>query len=436
MTSVPQQRWVRIIPVATVMYAVAFINRTNISLALPAMSRSLQMNSVQGGMVVGIFFWGYLLLQLPGGYLATLWSTKRFVSILLLVWGCCAVGCGLVRTWQQLWLMRLLLGVAEGGMYPATLVLLSRWFPQRERARANALFSLALPLSLVASSPLTGWMLDRWNWRVMLIVEGTFPLVWLIVWIFGIYDHPGQAPWVSEEERQYLEVTFRAENLAAERGGSETYWRALLVPQTFLLSAVKLLMLTAQLGYLFWLPSAIEKTAGINNFKAGVLFTIPFFIGAVSLVMVSSHSDKLRERRAHIAVPLAVGGLALLGGALTIGRWPVLAFALVCLAAIGAFAPLGPFWSIPTEWFSRKIGGSVAGFVNGVGNLGGFFGPLLVGYLNKRTGNFTYGFGVLGIFMLVGAALSLKLRPTAPLTPRTVRVSVSSPTSWRPDGPL
>src|SRR6202030_2681579 len=117
----------------------------------------------------------------------------------------------------------------------------------------------------------------------------------------------------------------------------------------------------------------------------------------------------------HVALPMIVGGLALSGGVLISGRWPILAFLLICLAAVGAFAPLGPFWSIPTEWFSRKMAGSIAGFVNGIGNLGGFFGPLLVGYLNRRTGSFAYGFGVLSLFMLTGAGLTYALVPPVPV---------------------
>jgi MFS family permease len=419
-----EQRWLRIIPVATIMYAVAFVNRTNIALALPSMSRDLHMNSVQSGTIAGIFFWGYLILQVPGGYLASRWSTKRFVAILLLVWGACALGCGLVRSWEELWVMRFLLGVAEGGMYPATLVLLSHWFPHGERARANAWFSLALPLSLVASSPLSGWLLDRWNWRVMLIVEGAFPLVWLVVWLALIYDYPRQAPWISREELDYLETKFEKEVALRQPGVSENYWRTLFSRQTVLLAAIKLLMLSGQLGYLFWLPSAIDQAKGGSNFRAGILYTIPFIIGAVSLIVVSSHSDRTGERRAHIAVPMAAGGIALIAGVLVIGRWPLLAFALVCFASVGAFAALGPFWAIPTQWFSRKMGGSVAGFVNGIGNLGGFFGPLLVGYLDKRTGSFVYGFAMLGVFMLLGAVLCFALvPPAAPTQP----VSVVSP---------
>jgi MFS family permease len=426
------ERWVRIIPVATVMYAVAFVNRTNISQAMPAMSRDLGMNSVQAGMVAGVFFWGYLLLQIPGGYLANHWSTKRFVSILLVVWGACAVGCGLVHNWRELWVLRLLLGVAEGGMYPATLVLLSHWFPQKERARANALFSIALPLSLVVSSPISGWLLDRWNWRVMLVAEGVLPLIWLAVWIVGIYDYPSDAPWISNEERQYLETTFQEEVAAREPVDREIYWQALLAPQVLLLASVKLLMLSGQLGYLFWLPSAIEKAKSVSNFVVGVLYAVPFAVGAISLLIVSAHSDKVHERRNHVAMPMIIGGLALLGGVLFSGRWPAFAFIFVCLAAIGAFAPLGPFWAMPTEWFSRKMAGSVAGFVNGIGNLGGFFGPLLVGYLNKRTGNFHDGFALLGVFMLVGAILTYWLNPRG----ASIRKNALQPGSMEASGDL
>ena len=152
----PNRRWLRIIPVAFIMYTIAFVDRTNISLALPSMSRDLHMNPEQAGNAAGVFFWGYMLLQIPGGYLAQHWSAKRFVAILLVIWGVCASATGLVRTWHEFFAMRLLLGVAEGGVWPATLVLLAHWFPRAERARANAYWMLCLPVAVVFSSPVSG----------------------------------------------------------------------------------------------------------------------------------------------------------------------------------------------------------------------------------------------------------------------------------------
>ena len=406
-----EQRWLRILPFATVTYALSFINRANVSQALPSMSRELHLNSAQAGTIAGIFFWGYLVLQVPGGYLATRWSTKWFVSILLIIWGSAAVGCGFVHSGSQMWVMRFLLGVAEGGMYPATLVLISHWFPRKERARANSLFSIAIPISLIVSAPLSGWLLDRWNWRVMLAVEGAFPLLWVLAWILCIYDYPRQAPWISAEERDHLETEYRRDVAAREPADHEYFLRALFAPQVLLLTMIKLLMLSGQLGYLFWLPSAIEKAKTSSHFITSLLYMIPFVVGAVSLVLISQSSDKKNERRGHVAFAMAIGGLALFGGVLTNEVSPIFSYALVCLAAVGAFAPLGPFWAIPTEVFSRKMAGSVVGFINGIGNLGGFFGPLLVGYLNKRTGSFSSGFAMLGAFMLLGAGLSFGLTP-------------------------
>src|SRR6202023_4276829 len=150
-------RWIRIIPVALIMYTIAFIDRTNISLALPHISRDLHLDPQQAGTVAGIFFWGYLALQIPGGHLAKHWSAKKFISILLVVWALFAIGCGLARTYRELLLLRLLLGVAESGVYPATLILLSHWVSRAERARANAMGLLCLPRAVIFSSPFSGW---------------------------------------------------------------------------------------------------------------------------------------------------------------------------------------------------------------------------------------------------------------------------------------
>src|SRR5438046_1681192 len=162
-----EQRWLRIIPVALIMYTISYIDRTNVALALDpkisTMMKDLFMDDKMKGQAAGIFFLGYVLLQIPGGYLASHWSAKRLVAILLVFWGVCAVGCGLVKTFTQFEAMRFLLGVAESGVYPATLVLLAHWFPRGERARANAFFNLCMPLAVAGSAPVTSWLLHNWN---------------------------------------------------------------------------------------------------------------------------------------------------------------------------------------------------------------------------------------------------------------------------------
>ncbi len=407
---IPRQRWLRIIPVAFIMYTIAFIDRTNVSLALPSMSRALHMDPEQAGTAVGIFFWGYMLLQIPGGHLAERWSAKRFVSILLVVWGATSMLCGVVRTWQEFWVMRVLLGIAEGGVWPATLVLLSHWFPRAERARANAYWMLCLPAALIVSSPLSGWILGRWGWRALLIIEGALPFFWLILWWYLIDDHPHEAAWISSQERDFLSNTLRQEAESLEPLTPEPFFRTLLRPQVLVMVGIYFLINTGNYGYLFWLPSAMESMQKMSNLLVGVLFTIPFIVTGLGMVFFSRHSDRHHERHGHVAFALAWGGVFLMASVLTSHSTPLLSFVLISLVGAGSYGGHGPFWAIPTETLPRRVVGSAMGLINAIGNLGGYFGPLAVGYINKQTGSFAFGFGALSLGFLVAAGLAYALR--------------------------
>ena len=404
-------RWIRIIPVAFVMYTIAFIDRTNISLALPRISHDLHLDPQQAGTAAGIFYWGYLALQIPGGHLAKWWSPKKFISVLLVVWAICAVGCGFAHTYRELLILRLLLGVAESGVFPATLILLSHWFSRAERARANAFWFLCLPGAVILSAPFSGWMLDHWGWRTMLIAEGALPFAWLAVWLTLIQDHPEQAAWLSPAERDTLVATLRWEASDLEGGAAMPYLRALIRPQVFVLSAVYFCFVSGQMGLLFWLPTAMGKFKGLSSLSTGILYTFPFIVGAISLAVVGRHSDKMHERRYHGAAAMLFGGCCILLAVAMIPYSQLLAFALITLSGVGAYGPMGPFWAIPTETLPAKIVGSVMGFVNALGNLGAYFAPLIVGFLNKRTGNFLSGFTFLGAITVAAAAFSLLLSP-------------------------
>ena len=400
------------------MYTIAFIDRTNISLALPRISHDLRLDPQQAGTVAGIFFWGYLALQIPGGHLAKHWSPKKFISALLVAWSLFAIGCGLARSYRELLLLRLLLGIAESGVFPATLILLSHWFSRAERAHANAMWLLCLPGAVIFSSPFSGWMLDHWGWRVMLIAEGALPLAWLAIWLIFIQDRPAEARWLRQTERDSLIATLRSESGDLERSKSVPYVRALMRPQVFVLAATYFCFVSGQMGLLFWLPSATENFKKLSSLRTGVFYTFPFIVGAISLLVVARHSDKTRERRKHASIAMSLGGFFILLAVAVIPYSPLLAFAFVTLSGIGAYGPMGPFWAIPTETLPAKTVGSVMGLVNAIGNLGAYFAPLIVGYLNKTTGNFVSGFAYLGAITVVGGALCLLLREN-PALPRS-----------------
>lgn len=403
------QRWFHILPVAFIMYTIAFIDRTNVSLALPSMSRALHMDPTEAGAAAGVFFWGYVLLQIPGGYLAQRWSAKRFVSILLVVWGICSVGCGLVHTWRQFWTMRLLLGGAEGGVWPAVLVLLSHWFPRGERARANAYWMLCLPVAVIVSSPLSGWILGRWSWRVLLIAEGALPFLWLIIWWAFIDDHPHEASWISTDERQHLETTLAEESRDLDPAKPAPFWQALLNPTVLLMVGIYLMENFGNYGYLFWLPSALGNARKMSSLVVGVLYTIPYVITSIGMILISRHSDKHRERRGHVAAGLAWAGACMMTCTFLTGHAPVLSFMAISLVGAGSYGMLGSFWAIPTETLPGSVSGPAMGLINALGNLGGYFGPLAVGFVFHRTGDFRYAFGLLSLAYLAGSGMTLLL---------------------------
>ena len=424
------QRWLRIIPVALIMYTISYIDRTNVSLALDpkisTMMKDLFMDDKMKGHAAGIFFLGYVLLQIPGGYLANRWSAKKLVGILLVFWGVCAVGCGLVKTFRQFEIMRFMLGVAESGVYPATLVLLANWFPRAERARANAFFNLCMPLAVAGSAPVTAWLLKTWNttsfatstgwanWQATLIIEGAIPFLWLPIWLYFVSDRPATAKWISAEERQHLETTLQREAAQNQPVQAAPWWEAFLKPAIFVMMAIYFLQNCAAYGCNTFLSSTFDKQ-NFTEVQRGLLFAVPYLVTAVVMVLNSWHSDKTQERRGHVALVYGVSGACLIASVLVASYSFWLAFGFLCFAIPGPFASLAPFWANASETIPRAQLGAVIGLVNAVGNLGGHYGNVITGWLKQNAGgSITTSFVVLGSGLLVAAALCFLLPKSKP----------------------
>jgi len=406
-----QRRWLRIIPVALLMYTISYIDRTNVSLALDPnisqMMKDLLMDDRMKGEAAGIFFFGYLLLQIPGGWLASHWSARKTISLCLIAWGVCAVGCGLARTFRQFEVMRFFLGVAESGVFPATLVLLANWFPRAERARANAYWQLCQPLAVAGSAPFTGWLLGAYGWQTMLILEGLLPLVWLPIWWFCIRDHPREAKWISTGERHFLETTLEQESAELEPDRKISWFERLRHPSIPVMIALYFLHNCAAYGCMTFFTTVL-KGKGFNALEYGFLFAAPYAVTAVVMVLNSWHSDRTHERRGHVAAVYFMSGTSLILSVLLSGHfW--LSYAFMCLAIPGPFAGMAPFWAIPSETLPRNVIGVVFGTVNAFGNLGGFFGPYVVGWLTQEYHSTAIPFNVLGAGMLGCAALAFLL---------------------------
>jgi sugar phosphate permease len=406
-----QQRWLRIVPVALVMYTISYVDRTNIALALDprisSLMHDLAMDDELKGQAAGIFFLGYALFQMAGGYLARNWSAKKLVSLCLIFWGTCAVGCGLARTFFQFEAARFLLGVSESSVFPATVVLLAHWFPSAERARANAFWNLCQPLAVVASAPVTGWLLHKYDWHTMLIIEGALPFVWLPIWWFFIADHPREAGWISPEEKNHLETTLLVEAAQLEPPKKISFWQQLLTPTILLMIVINFIHNSQAYGCMTFFMEGL-KARNFDPVQYGFLFAVPYAVTAVIMVLNSWHSDKTRERRGHVALVYTLSGASLVLSVLTRDHfW--LSYAFMCLAIPGPYAALAPFWAIPTETMPRAVFGPVIGLVNALGNTGGYFGPWIVGWLAKEYGSINIPFAALGICMLLAAGLAFLL---------------------------
>jgi sugar phosphate permease len=413
-----EQRWMRIIPVALIMYTISYVDRTNISLTLDptisSMMKDLLMDDRLKGQAAGIFFLGYVLLQLPGGYLASHWSARKVISIFLIAWGVCAVGCGLAKTFWQFEIARFLLGVAESGVFPATTVLLASWFPRAERARANGYWNLCQPIAVVASSHLTTGLLAHFGWQRTLMLEGALPFIWLPIWWFCIRDHPRDAKWLSSQEREFLEQTLEREASSLEPAKGTPLISKLANPSLLVMILIYFLHNCAAYGCMTFLTSGL-KAMGFSKEQFGTLFAIPYAVTAVIMILNSWHSDKTRERRGHVAAVYTLSGASLILSVLLRDHFWV-SYILLCLAIPGPFAAMAPFWAIPSETMPRAALGLVVGIVNAFGNLGGFAGPFIAGWLSKETGNISTSFTVLGTGMLVAAALAFLLPKAVTVT--------------------
>jgi sugar phosphate permease len=297
--------------------------------------------------------------------------------------------------------------MAESGVFPATLVLIAHWFPRAERARANAYWSLCQPIAIVASANITAQLLRSYGWQKMLIFEGALPFVWLPIWLIFINDHPKDAKWISAEEKNYLETTLKREASEKESDQSASLWAAFLCWETLIMVAMNFLHNAQAYGCMTFLTSTLDGQ-GFSARDRGTLFAIPYAVTAVIMLLNSRHSDKTGERRGHVAFVYTLSGATLIGSVLLKEHFWI-SYGLMCFAIQGPFAALGPFWAIPSETLPRKLIGPVIGLVNALGNVGGFVGPYFVGWLKKTHGGVTLPFSMLGLGMLLAAALAFLL---------------------------
>jgi MFS transporter, ACS family, tartrate transporter len=408
----------RILPFLFLLYIVAFLDRINVSFAGLDMTRELGFSNDVFGFGSGIFFVGYVLLEIPGTLLVELWSARKWIARIMISWGLLAALTGMIHTPTQFYWARFLLGVAEAGFFPGVIVYLTHWYRQEDRARAISMFMSAIPLSQVIGAPLSALLMKiHWlgysGWRWLLILEGAPAIILGVATLFYLTDRPQQARWLPDDERAWITGELEREK-SVKRSAAISVWRAFAHRDIILLTLIYFLGATAQYGFGLWLPKIIQNLSGLNSFQTSLLTAIPYIAAWPAMLLVGWNSDRTGERRVHTAACYVACGLGL-AGTIWAGHNIAFAVAMFSLAAIGVNGRLPAFWPMP----SRILGGAAAaasvGAINCIGNLGGFVGPYLVGFLSNHNGG-TYATGVLTLTAasFLAAALVLAVRPNSP----------------------
>lgn len=381
---IPGTRWWRIIAPMLIACIISFMDRVNISFALPGgMQTDLGITSQMAGVASGIFFIGYLFLQIPGGRIAVNGSGKRFIAWSLVAWAIVSIATGFVTHEYQLLVLRFILGVAEGGMLPVVLTMVSNWFPEKEIGRANAFVMMFAPLGGMLTAPISGAIIAAFDWRWLFIIEGLLSFVVLIVWWFLISDRPEEAKWLPASEREYLVTTLARERQAhlAEEPVSNAPVKAVFRNSGLMkLVILNFFYQTGDYGYTLWLPTILKNLTGANMAGVGILAILPFVATLAGIYVISLFSDRSGKRRALVRISLYCFAGCLLASVVL--KENIIA-AYIALVMCGFFlkAATSPFWSIPSRIAAPEVAGSARGVINGLGNLGGFCGPYLVGVM-------------------------------------------------------
>jgi len=398
------KRLTRILLPLTVLYMINFIDRNNISFAvIGGMNKDLHIGNAQAGFAGGIFFLAYCILQIPSGILAEKLNIRTMLLILAVLWGVISMATGLVVNIQQLLTMRFLLGLVEGCVWAIILVLLSRWFSDRERATANSIWLTSLPLSFIVMGPLSGVIVQHLGWRWLFIFEG-FPAIICAVVVYAMTAaRPADAKWLPADEREHLQDAQAGDK---ERNKVTGYREAIFHPQVLLLSAVYFFWLIGAVGFFMWLPAVLKQVTGSDLTKTGYLSALPYACALIGLLVLGRIADRTGMRKQIVGFDLACFGLLLFGSTLASGI-PLLSLVLLIAAGFFLFAMHAPFWAIPMEILPSALVGAAIGMISLIGNIGSFVGPFLVGYAQEATGNFSSGLYLLSASMFIAAFLTI-----------------------------
>lgn len=410
----------------------AYLDRLNIAYAALTMNQDLGFTAKVFGMGAGILFWGYVLFEVPGTLIAHKWSPRKWIARIMITWGLSCALMAFIQNEMQFYILRFLIGAAEASFYPVCYaVVIPRWFNVRERPTAISIMLTSLLVSNIIGSPLAGMLLDlSWmglkGWQMLFLIEGGIAFLFGFIIPFWLADWPKEVRWLSEDEKKVLAEQYEREDQIKSSAKNYTVWEALRDKEVLKLCLIYFMWITGFWGFGFWMPTILKSVSGWSNASIGWLIVIPMTLALIGFIVNGISSSRTGEKRWHVALPMFIGAIGMGWGSVV--THPILSFVLVCITAIGVYVGMGVWWTYPTSFLSGAAAAGAVSLINSVGNLGGWTGPYLVGFLKDLTGTFTWAYLYLAFSLAAAGLLILTLRKKLP----TDHMAVHSPDGSEP----
>ncbi len=404
----------RLLPFIFILYIFNFLDRTNVSIAKLQMDRDLQFGAEAFGLGAGIFFIGYALFEVPSNLFLARVGARWWLARIMISWGIIASAMMFVRTPMHFYVLRFLLGLAEAGFFPGIIYYLSTWYPTAQRARAASRFMIAIPLSSVLGGAIGGELLAMdglkglagWQW--LFLLEGLPSILLGIAVLIWLTEKPAVATWLAADQRAWLVSRLEQDESASSAPHGLPPLRALANPLLWVIAIPYLLMNTAAYGYIFWGPTIIKEALGTSNTETGFVVAAIAALAAAFMLFMSASSDRKHERFLHVTASTALIAVGFAGAALM--PTAILRICFLALVPMGSNSFLAPYFCIPALAFRGSALAVAIALVNSIGNMGGFFGPNVIGLLMRTTGGVRGACMALSLIALAASACCLALR--------------------------
>lgn len=403
----------KLLPFLMLLYLVAYLDRSNISVAALQMNADLGLSAKMYGLGAGLFYVTYVIFEVPSNVILTKVGARRWIARIMVTWGLVAIGMAFIKTPNQLYGMRLLLGTAEAGFTPGIIYYLSQWFPSNSRAKAMSYFYIAAALASVIGLPLSGALLELHGimgfagWRWLYLIEGIPALLLGFVVLKYLPDNIQSAKWLLADQKKWLIEKISSESKLSS-GKKEAKWNHIFLDKkVWLLSLFWLLQAFGTIGVTLFLPQILKGISGGTDFVISLLAALPFLFACIFMYFNSKHSDLRGERRLHLGIPLLISGFLLI---ICIYTGTTITYVLLVISVAMNWAVTPVFWAVTTEYLSSGsvAAGSIA-LINAMANIAGATLPYLMGYIRDITGSYNYALWIVGIALIIGGLLGMAL---------------------------